>query len=117
MGYEEHSDVVAVPGPLLRVTAVGGAAATGLVVASAALGLTTAHWGIAGVALPLLGATTILARLAYPQLLVRSASAFGLLLLAIALGGVVAWSGSAGWAMALHVGAAGAAFGSASLAA
>jgi protoheme IX farnesyltransferase len=106
-----ETDAPAVPGLLLRLTAAGGAAATGAVVASAALGLTSAHWGIAGVALPLLAATTILARLAYPGLLVRAASALFLLLVAIALGGVVAWSGSAGWAMALHVGAAGVAFG------
>jgi protoheme IX farnesyltransferase len=106
-----------VPGFLLRVLAVGGAAATGLVVASAALRLTTAHWGIAGVALPLLAATAILARLAYPHLLVRALAALGLLVLAIALGGAVAWSGSAGWTIALHVGAAGAAFGAALLSA
>jgi heme o synthase len=106
-----RQDVTTAPGPLLRLTAAGGAAATGAVVASAALGLTNAHWGIAGVALPLLAATTILARLAYPGLLVRAASALFLLLVAIALGGIVAWSGSAGWAMALHVGTAGAAFG------
>ena len=105
------------PGFLLRVLAVGGAAATGLVVASAALRLTTAHWGIAGVALPLLTATAILARLAYPQLLARALAALGLLVLAIALGGAVAWSGGAGWTIALHVGAAGAAFGAALLSA
>ena len=111
MEADVRQDVTTAPGPLLRLTAAGGAAATGAVVASAALGLTNAHWGIAGVALPLLAATTILARLAYPGLLVRAASALFLLLVAIALGGIVAWSGSAGWAMALHVGTAGAAFG------
>jgi protoheme IX farnesyltransferase len=40
-----------------------------------------------------------------------------LLLAAIALGGAVAWSGSASWAVALHVGAAGLAFGASLLAA
>ncbi|MBA3561752.1 MAG: protoheme IX farnesyltransferase [Actinobacteria bacterium] len=44
--------------------------------------------------------------MAYPRLFARAAAAVGLLLLAIALGGVVAWSGSAAWASALHVGAA-----------
>src|SRR5438552_18508948 len=102
MGFEEHSDARAVPGPLLRLTAVGGAAATGLVVASAALGLTTAHWGIAGVALPLLAATAIVSRVAYPRLRRRADAALALLVVAIALGGVVAWSGSAGWAVARH---------------
>jgi len=101
----------AVPGALLRLSAVGGAAATGLVVASAVLELGAAHWGIAGVALPLLAADAIVARLAYPALLGRAATAFGVLLVAVALGGVVAWSGGAAWATALHVGAAGAALG------
>jgi protoheme IX farnesyltransferase len=105
------------PGVLLRVAALGGAAATGLVVASAALGLSTAHWGIAGVALPLLAADALVARLAYPQLLTRALSAFVLVLVAIALGGVVAWGGSAGWAIALHVGAASVAFGASLVAA
>jgi protoheme IX farnesyltransferase len=88
---------------------LGGAAATGVVVASAVLELGAAHWGIAGIALPLLAANAIVARLAYPMLLGRAAAALALLLLAIALGGGVAWSGSASWAVALHVGAAAAA--------
>ncbi len=99
------------PGLLLRLTAIGGALATGLVVASAVLELGTAHWGIAGVALPLLVAVAILARLAYRRFLGRALSAVLLLLVAIALGGVVAWSGSASWAVALHVGAAATALG------
>ncbi len=99
------------PGALLRLSAVGGAMATGLVVASAVLGLGAAHWGIAGVALPLLAADAIVARLAYQALLSRAVAAFGLLLVAVALGGAVAWSGGAAWATALHVGAAGAALG------
>ena len=115
MELVEHSEPAVVPGPLLRLTAAGGAASTGLVVASAALGLTTAHWGIAGVALPLL-ATTILARLEYPALLGALGRRARLLVVAIALGGVVAWSGTAPWAVALHVAAAGAALGAALLA-
>jgi heme o synthase len=111
------ASAVHAPGVLLRVAALGGAAATGLVVASAALGLSTAHWGIAGVALPLLAADALVARLAYPQLLTRALSAFVLVLVAIALGGVVAWGGSAGWAIALHVGAASVAFGASLVAA
>src|SRR5262249_61922345 len=96
------TDAAATPGVLLRLTAAGGAAATGAVVASAALGLTNAHWGIAGVALPLLAATTILARLAYPALLVRAASALFLLLRAIAVGRVVAWGRGAGSGRWVH---------------
>ena len=73
------------------------------------LELGTTHWGVAGVALPLLAAVAILAWLAYPALLPRALAALGLFVLAIALGGVVAWSGDAAWATALHVGAAAAA--------
>ncbi|MBA3433355.1 MAG: protoheme IX farnesyltransferase [Actinobacteria bacterium] len=113
MDTESSSEATA--GLLLRLTAVGGAVATGLVVASAVLELGTAHWGIAGVALPLLAADAVVARLAYPRLFVRAVVALGLLLVAIALGGVVAWSGSASWAVALHVGAAAVALGASAL--
>jgi heme o synthase len=99
------------PGVLLRLLAVGGALATGAVVASAVLELGTTHWGIAVVALPLLIAAAIVAWLAYPRLFWRAALAVGLLVLAIALGGLVAWSHGATWSDALHVGAAAAALG------
>ncbi|HXG77689.1 MAG TPA: heme o synthase [Gaiellaceae bacterium] len=99
------------PGPLLRLLALGGAGATALVVASAVVGLGTAHWGVAGIALPALAALVLLGRYAYPALLVRAAAAFAALLAAVALGGLVAWSGSASWAVALHVGAAAVALG------
>ena len=100
-----------VPGPFLRLSALAGAVGTGFVVASAVLELGAAHWGLAGVVLPALVANTLLARYAYPQLFVRAALTLVLFLFAIALGGVVAWSGSATWAVALHVGGAAAAFG------
>ncbi len=100
-----------VPGPLLRLSALAGAVGTGVVVASAVLELGAAHWGLAGVVLPALVANTLLARYAYPQLFVRAALTLALFLLAIALGGVVAWSGSATWAVSVHVGGAAAAFG------
>jgi protoheme IX farnesyltransferase len=103
------------PGPLFRLSAVGGAVATGLVVASAVLELGAAHWGIAGIALPFLVANVVLARLAYPPLFARAVAALVLFLAAIALGGVVASSGSAAWAVALHVGAAGIALAAAAL--
>jgi len=111
VGSDRPSEAPAVTGPLFRLAAVGGAAATGVVVASAVLELGAAHWGVAGVALPLLAADAIVARLAYPRLLGRALAALALLLLAVALGGVVAWSGSASWAVVLHVGAAAAALG------
>jgi protoheme IX farnesyltransferase len=79
--------------------------------------LDAAHWGVAVVALPLVTANVVVARLAYPRLLGRMSAVLVLLLAAIALGGAVAWSGSASWAVALHVGAAGLAFGASLLAA
>jgi protoheme IX farnesyltransferase len=100
-----------VPGVLLRVAALGGAAATALVVASAVHGLGATHWGLAGMALPFLVAVVVLAWLAYPLLLRRAFAALVLFVLGIALGGVVAWSGDAAWATALHVGAAAGALG------
>ena len=99
------------PGVLFRLSTVAGAGAVGLVVVSAVLELGTTHWGVALVALPLLVANVLLARLAYPALVVRSVAALGALLVAIALGGLVAWSGEATWAATLHVGAAAAALG------
>jgi heme o synthase len=114
---DSKSSPEAVPGPLLRLSAIAGAIGTGVVVASAVLELGAAHWGVAGVVLPLLVANVIVARLAYPALLVRVSAALVLFLVAIALGGVVAWSGSARWAVALHVGAAAVAFGASLVAA
>ena len=99
-----------VPGALLRASVSGAAIATGLVVASAALRLHELHWGLAAVALPLLVANVIVARWAYPGLFLRTLAALVLLLVAIALGGVVAVSGSASWAVDLHVAAAALAF-------
>jgi protoheme IX farnesyltransferase len=103
----------AATGPLLRLSATVGAVATGLVVTSAVLELGTAHWGIVGIALPFLVANVVIARLAYPALVGRMVTALLLLLVAVALGGVVAWSGSARWAVAVHVAAAAVALGAA----
>jgi len=103
----------AATGRLLRASAGLGALATGLVVTSAVLELGAAHWGIVGVALPFLAADVVIARFAYPALLGRMVAALVLLLVAVALGGVVAWSGSARWAVALHVVAAAVALGAA----
>ena len=98
-----HSGTRVEPGALFRLCATAGAAAVGLVVVSAVLELGTTHWGIALVALPLLVANVVLARLAYPALLRRTVSSLAAFVVAIALGGVVAWSGDATWAAALHV--------------
>ena len=99
------------PGAVLRACTVAGATAVGLVVVSAVLELGTTHWGIALVALPLLVANVLLAWLAYPSLLLRSIVALVAFLVAIALGGVVAWSGDAMSATTAHVGASAAALG------
>jgi protoheme IX farnesyltransferase len=93
-------------GVLFRVSAAASAVAVGLVVVSAALELGTTHWGIALVALPLLVANVVLARLAYSASSRLTLLALVIFLVAIALGGVVAWSSDASWAVALHVGAA-----------
>ena len=103
--------VATTPGVLFRLSAAAGAVAVGLVVVSAGLGLGTTHWAIALVALPVLVANVVLARLAYPALLPGASAALVALLVAIALGGVVAWSGNATWAVALHVGGAAVALG------
>jgi protoheme IX farnesyltransferase len=99
------------PGVLFRASAVASAVAVGLVVVSAVLELGTTHWGIALVALPLLVANVVLARLAYSASRRLTVLALVSFLFAIALGGVVAWSGEAAWAAALHVGAAAVALG------
>ena len=98
-------------GPLLRLSAAAGAVGTGLVVASAALELGAAHWSIVALTLPFLVVNVVLARLSYPRLVARTLAAVVLFLVAIALGGVVAWSGSARWAVAVHVAAAAVALG------
>jgi heme o synthase len=111
MAPEPFSELRGEPGPFVRLTALGAAVATALVVASAVLELGAAHWGIAGIALPLLVACVLLAGYSYPTLRARSVAALALLVVAIGLGGLVAWSASAAWAVALHVGAAGTALG------
>jgi heme o synthase len=101
----------ATPGVLFRLSSAASSIAVGLGVLSAALELRTTHWGLALLALPLLVGNVLLARLAYPFLLRRTIAALVALLVAIALGGVVAWTNDASWSLALHVGAGAAAFG------
>ncbi|HEY7179395.1 MAG TPA: heme o synthase [Gaiella sp.] len=95
------------PGPLLQATVAAAAAAAALVVASAALELGEAHWAAALVALPLLGAVLVAALVAYGRLVAPAAAALGLMLLAIASGGLVALADGASWAVGVHVAAAG----------
>jgi heme o synthase len=105
------SNLRVTPGALFRVSAVAASIAVALAVASAVLELGATHWGLALIALPLLVGNVVLARLAYPHLLGRTVAALGVFLFAVGLGGIVAWTGEAAWAVALHVGAAAVAFG------
>jgi protoheme IX farnesyltransferase len=95
------------PGPLLRGLAAAGAVATAAVVAGATLELGATHWGVALVALPLLVAVAVAAVVSYPRLRRPALAALGLLLGAIATGGLVAATGDARWAVGLHVAVAG----------
>jgi len=108
---ERVPSAAATPGAVFRLTAFSSAVAVALVVVSAAVELGTAHWSLALVALPLLVANVVVARIAYPALLRRTLAALLALLVAIALGGAVAWSDDAAWSVALHVGVASAALG------
>ena len=103
-----HSEVkapAAAPGPVLRGTIAVAAVATAVVVVSAALGATRGHWAAALVALPLLVAAVVVARVSYPRLLTATASGLGLMLVAVATGGLVALVDER-WAAGLHVAAA-----------
>jgi protoheme IX farnesyltransferase len=99
---------VVAPGPVLRLAVAVAAVATAVVVVSATLDSGRGHWAAALVAVPLLVAAVIVARVAYPRLLVTTTAALGLMLLAIATGGLVALVDDARWAAGLHVAAAGA---------
>jgi protoheme IX farnesyltransferase len=92
------------PGPLLRLTALGAAAGAALVVLSATLELGRAHWGLVLATLPLQVAVLVAAWISYRRLLAAVAPAAAFLLAAVASGGIVAATGDAGWAVALHVG-------------
>ncbi|MEI7760109.1 MAG: heme o synthase [Thermoleophilia bacterium] len=98
----------AAPGPFLRGAVVAAAAATAAIVVSAALESGRGHWAAALVAIPLLVATVIIARAVYPRLVGATTVALALLIVAVATGGLVAWSNDAHWAAFAHVAAAGA---------
>jgi protoheme IX farnesyltransferase len=104
MPFEPAETVV--PGPFLRGTIAVAAAATAAVVVSATLQSGRGHWAAALVALPLLVAVVIIARIAYPRLLRATAIALGLMVAAVATGGLVAVTNDARWAIAVHVAAA-----------
>jgi protoheme IX farnesyltransferase len=89
------------PGAWLRLTALVGALATGLVVASGELGL--AHRALVLLALPPLAAVAVAARLAHPRLVAPSWAALALFAAATA-----SW-----WSRPLHLALAALAFGAA----
>ncbi|MEO5634588.1 heme o synthase [Gaiella sp.] len=95
-------------GPFLRGAIMAAAIATAAVVISATIDSGRGHWAAALVAVPLLVAAVVVARLAYPRLLPATISALAFLLVAIASGGLVAWSDGAAWANVIHVASAGA---------
>jgi protoheme IX farnesyltransferase len=95
----------AAPGPVLRGAVSAAAVATLVVVVSAAFGSEHGHWGAALVALPLLVAAVVVAKLEYPRLLGVTAAALGLMFAGVATGGLVALT-DARWAVAVHVAAA-----------
>jgi heme o synthase len=88
------------PGPWLRLTALGAAAATGLVVASGSLGTGLTHRALALVALPPLVALVVAAYVSHRRLLAPAAAALGLFALATAT-----W-----WSSSTHVAVAALAF-------
>src|SRR5512137_2186764 len=93
------------PGPFLRGTIVAAALATAAVVVDATIGEDRGHWAAALVAQPLLVGATVIAWFAYPRLVGATAAALGLMLAAVATGGLVATSdGNA--VLAVHVAAA-----------
>ncbi len=102
---ESSFRAVTAPGPILRATIAGAAVATAAVVVDASLGEDKGHWAAALVALPLLVAAVVIAKIAYPSLLRPTAAALGLMLVAIATGGLaVLTDGGAG--LIVHVAAA-----------
>src|SRR5581483_12001947 len=93
----------AAPGPFLRLTAIGGALAAALVVASGSLGLSSAHDVLALIAAAPLTAVLVAAVTAHRRLLRAAAAALGLLVVEIAVGGIVALAGKPPWALDLHL--------------
>jgi heme o synthase len=92
------------PSAWLRLLALGATGATALVVATGEHALT--HDAAVLVALALLAATVLAARLGRPErrdLVLAAAAAVGLFVVQIGLGGVVALTDGARWAVDLHV--------------
>ena len=115
-GAKSDTDAPAA-GAWLRLSALGAAAATALVVISGALHLGLPHRLLAILAMPLLTAVVIAAATAHRRLLGVSLTALVLFGVESALGGVVALAGRPEWAVVLHLAFAGLALGAALLSA
>jgi protoheme IX farnesyltransferase len=107
----------AAAGAWLRLSALGAAAATVLVVISGALDLGLPHNLLAIFAVPLLTSVVVAAVIAHRPLLWVSIAALGLFALESAFGGVVALAGRPQWAVVLHLAFAGLALAAALLSA
>ena len=97
-----QADEVA-PGAWLRLAALGGAAATALVVVSGALHLGLPHRLLAIVAVPLLGAVAVAAVATHSRLAPLSVAALLLFLAESAFGGAVAFAGRPEWSIVVHL--------------
>jgi protoheme IX farnesyltransferase len=93
------------PGPWLGLSALLAAAATGLVIASAASGFGRLHMVLSLAALAPLVAVAAMARLAHPRLRRPAYLATALLVGQTGLGALVAATGDAGWVRLTHVAA------------
>ena len=109
-GRTERAPEPALPGPWLRLAAFGAAAATALVIASAAAGFGRFHDLLSLIALAFLVAVAIASAIAYPYLRAPVAVALGAMLVQIALGGLIALSGTNTVLHVLHIAMAAVAF-------
>jgi protoheme IX farnesyltransferase len=100
----------ALPGPWLRLAAIGAAIATGLVISAAALGMGGFHDLLSLIALAFLVALAIAAVISYPYLRKPVAAAMVAMLVQIALGGVIAVWGSGPILHVAHIALAAVAF-------
>ncbi len=98
------------PGPWLRLSAIGAAVATAAVIAAAAVGSTRFHDLLSLIALAFLVALAIASAISYPDLRRPVGAAIGAMLVQIALGGVIALTGSGPVLRGLHIALAGVAF-------
>jgi heme o synthase len=91
------------PGPWLRLCAIGASLATALVIAAASLGHRASHDLLSLIALGFLVALAVASWLAYPYLRKPVGVAIAAMLVQIALGGIIALTGSDSALHAAHI--------------